>query len=83
MVLETLANTVLSRFEDVLYVEFLAQNPSIEVSKRNKSMDFSPISIPGSSWNPQFIPQIAQIIPNATQYMPNQIYDNSTKARNK
>ena len=46
-------------------------------------MDFSKISKPGNSSNPEFIPQIVKTLPNGKQYMPYQIYDNLTKAMNK
>ncbi|KAI8020702.1 Rho guanine nucleotide exchange factor 8 [Camellia lanceoleosa] len=41
-VLESLANTVMSRIEDVLYADSLTQDPSLAVSKRKPSMDSLP-----------------------------------------
>ncbi|CAK9155177.1 unnamed protein product [Ilex paraguariensis] len=41
-VLESLANTVMSRIEDVLYVDSLTQDPSLPVSRKKLSMDSSP-----------------------------------------
>ncbi|KAL7168137.1 hypothetical protein ACSBR2_038558 [Camellia fascicularis] len=48
-VLESLANTVMSRIEDVLYADSLTQNPSLALSKRKLSMDSLPVEGPGSS----------------------------------
>ncbi|KAK3034336.1 hypothetical protein RJ639_032234 [Escallonia herrerae] len=45
-VLESLANTVMSRIEDVLHADSLTQDPSLAVSRRELSMDSS--SLPGS-----------------------------------
>lgn len=41
-VLESLANTVMSRIEDVLYADSIAQDPSLAVSKRKLSMESTP-----------------------------------------
>ncbi|CAL5443037.1 unnamed protein product [Camellia sinensis] len=48
-VLESLANTVMSRIEDVLYADSLTQNPSLALSKRKLSMDSLPVEGPVSS----------------------------------
>ncbi|XP_028058661.1 rho guanine nucleotide exchange factor 8-like [Camellia sinensis] len=48
-VLESLANTVMSRIEDVLYADSLTQNPSLALSKRKPSMDSLPVEGLGSS----------------------------------
>ncbi|CAL5438387.1 unnamed protein product [Camellia sinensis] len=48
-VLESLANTVMSRIEDVLYADSLTQNPSLALSKRKLSMDSLPVEGPESS----------------------------------
>ncbi|XP_052183551.1 rho guanine nucleotide exchange factor 8-like isoform X2 [Diospyros lotus] len=45
-VLESLAFTVLSRIEDVLYADSNAQDPSLAASKRKPSGDSSPVSSP-------------------------------------
>ncbi|KAJ8568879.1 hypothetical protein K7X08_032576 [Anisodus acutangulus] len=41
-VLESLANTVMSRIEDVLYADSVAQDPSLAIAKWNPSADSSP-----------------------------------------
>uniref|UniRef100_M1B9T4 Pollen-specific kinase partner protein n=1 Tax=Solanum tuberosum TaxID=4113 RepID=M1B9T4_SOLTU len=41
-VLESLANTVTSRIEDVLYADSVAQDPSLAIAKWNRSADSSP-----------------------------------------
>ncbi|KAI3945227.1 hypothetical protein MKX01_034988 [Papaver californicum] len=41
-VLESLAYTVTSRIDDVLYADSLTQNPSLAISKRIQSMDITP-----------------------------------------
>lgn len=41
-VLESLANTVFSRIEDVLYADSMTQNPSLPVSKMKSLKDSSP-----------------------------------------
>ncbi|KAL6984790.1 Rho guanine nucleotide exchange factor 8 [Sarracenia purpurea var. burkii] len=51
-VLESLANTVMSRIEDVLYADSLTQDPSLAASKWNPSTDSSPREGPGSSPSP-------------------------------
>uniref|UniRef100_A0A5B6ZN23 PRONE domain-containing protein n=1 Tax=Davidia involucrata TaxID=16924 RepID=A0A5B6ZN23_DAVIN len=51
-VLESLANTVMSRIEDVLYADSLAQDPSLALSKRKPSIESLPIPISGSSPGP-------------------------------
>ncbi|WVZ13917.1 hypothetical protein V8G54_011483 [Vigna mungo] len=43
-VIESLAYTVLSRIEDVLYTDSVAKNPSLAVSSRRVSVDSLPIS---------------------------------------
>lgn len=42
---ESLAYTVLSRIEDVLYVDFVAQNPSQASCTRNPLQDGTPITV--------------------------------------
>ncbi|KAM7512840.1 hypothetical protein LguiB_011715 [Lonicera macranthoides] len=51
-VLESLANTVMSRIEDVLYADSIAQDPSLAVSKRKLSME----SPPSPSWTQESSP---------------------------
>ncbi|WOH08920.1 hypothetical protein DCAR_0728371 [Daucus carota subsp. sativus] len=41
-VLESLANTVMSRIEDVLYADSLTQNPSLAINKMKTTIDSSP-----------------------------------------
>ena len=41
-VLESLANTVMSRIEDVLYADSLTQNPSLAINKMKTAIDSSP-----------------------------------------
>lgn len=41
-VLESLANTVMSRIEDVLYADSIAQDPSLAIAKWKPSPDSSP-----------------------------------------
>ncbi|XP_059636183.1 rho guanine nucleotide exchange factor 8-like [Cornus florida] len=48
-VLESLANTVMSRIEDVLYADSLALDPSLAMSERKSSMACSPMAVLGSS----------------------------------
>ncbi|GFS41026.1 RHO guanyl-nucleotide exchange factor 8 [Actinidia rufa] len=48
-VLESLANTVMSRIEDVLYADSLTQDPSLELCKLKPSTDSSPTEAQGSS----------------------------------
>ncbi|PSS20867.1 Rho guanine nucleotide exchange factor like [Actinidia chinensis var. chinensis] len=48
-VLESLANTVMSRIEDVLYADSLTQDPSLELCKLKPSTDSSPTEARGSS----------------------------------
>jgi len=43
-VIESLAYTVLSRIEDVLYADSVAKNPSLAVSSRRVSLDSLPMS---------------------------------------
>lgn len=43
-VIESLAYTVLSRIEDVLYTDSVAKNPSLAVSSRRVSVDSLPLS---------------------------------------
>ncbi|CAK9172772.1 unnamed protein product [Ilex paraguariensis] len=45
-VLESLANTVTSRIEDVLYADSLTQDPSLPASRKKHSMDSSPLASP-------------------------------------
>ncbi|XP_059638141.1 rho guanine nucleotide exchange factor 8-like [Cornus florida] len=49
-VLESLANTVMSRIEDVLYADSVAQDPSLIVSKRKPSTNSSPVTTPRGSF---------------------------------
>lgn len=41
-VLESLANTVMSRIEDVLYADSVTQDPSLAIAKWNPSAESSP-----------------------------------------
>ncbi|KAA8534964.1 hypothetical protein F0562_029967 [Nyssa sinensis] len=54
-VLESLANTVMSRIEDVLHADSLTQDQSLAASKRRLSVDSLPIPTPGSSPSPEEI----------------------------
>ncbi|XP_047328918.1 rop guanine nucleotide exchange factor 9-like [Impatiens glandulifera] len=48
-VLESLANTVMSRIDDVLYADSLAQDPSLETCSRKTPIDRSPVRSLGTS----------------------------------
>ncbi|XP_016540517.2 rop guanine nucleotide exchange factor 12 [Capsicum annuum] len=65
-VLESLANTVMSRIEDVLYADSLKQNPPLEVEKSNfSSADSSPpLPLSGMSTPKE---QEAEVLSSATQ----------------
>ncbi|PIN08138.1 hypothetical protein CDL12_19293 [Handroanthus impetiginosus] len=52
-VLESLANTVMSRIEDVLYADSLAQDPSLAVAKWRRSTDSAPSPTLTSSASPE------------------------------
>ncbi|CAL5339273.1 rop guanine nucleotide exchange factor 9-like [Camellia sinensis] len=62
-VLESLANTVMSRIEDVLYADSLTQDPSLVVSKRKPSMDSLPAE--GLESSPSSAEEIEK--PNTTE----------------
>ncbi|KAL0345232.1 UNVERIFIED_CONTAM: Rho guanine nucleotide exchange factor 8 [Sesamum radiatum] len=52
-VLETLANTVMSRIEDVLYADSVAQNPSLAVVKLEQPTDALPSPTISNPQNPE------------------------------
>lgn len=52
-VLESLANTVMSRIQDVLYADSLAQDPSLELSTWDQSGDSSPSPTLSSFTSPE------------------------------
>lgn len=52
-VLESLANTVMSRIEDVLYADAITQDPSLAVSRRETPIDSSSFSRSGNLSSPR------------------------------